>query len=289
MTATASLDPTTAMDVLRQLRDQLGEVDAEVRAIVAVRVTGPGAVELADVTLREDRVLEVPDDAGGLVVVTGEEVTTSAADDAGEAPVAVQQLVCVLRGGDEVGLASVRGSGEVQPWSTADDPDGLADGLRPRDATSNTARRAFGLPSVVVLPSVTDVAARDWLLALGTVALERFDGPDGLEDVAVDDVHHLADRAPFGGRDGADGGWAGELPGWEELHASAAAGDLELGPFGVDPAHAGWLDAAGFAQLLDLTLPSVDELLGTLRVTGGDDLLGWAIGVLSARGWLDAG
>jgi hypothetical protein len=279
-----SLPPTTALDVLAQLHAELGTVDPEVRAIVAIRVTGPGSVTLADVTLHDNDILEAPDDAAGLVVVTGERVTAPGEDGPDDDPVALHQLVCILRDGHEVGLVSADDEDRAQAWSTADDPEGVAAALRPRDAASNAARRAFGLPSVVDLPPVTDLLARAWLLAVSTEALQRFDGPDGPTDVAVEDLEEVASRPPMG----TLGAAADEPPSWDRVHEAAVAGELELGPFTVDASHAAWLDAPGLAQLLDVTVPPTEELLGTLQVTGDDDLLGWAIGELSARGWLDA-
>jgi hypothetical protein len=277
-TRSAPLDPATALDVLEQLRAQLGEVDPEVRAIVALRSTGPGSVELVDVTLHDNRILEPPADAAGLVVVTGEQV--AAAQD-GDDVVALQQLVCVLPDGEEVGISIAEEDPDPRRWSTADDPDGVAASLRPRDVASNSARRAFGLPSLVDLPAMTDLLARAWLLAVASEAMRRFDGPDGVLEVTADDLEDVAVRPPLGEiRTRGDG-----LPTWEQVHAAAVAGQLELGTFTVDVEHAAWLDADGFAQLLDVTVPSTEDLLDSLQVVGDDDLLGWAIGWLAARGW----
>jgi hypothetical protein len=286
-TPSAPLDPRTALEVLGQLRSQLGGVDPEVRAIVALRTTGPGSVELVDVTLHDNRILEPPADAAGLVVVTGEQVTSDAdgeRDPSDPDPVvALHQLVCVLPGGEEVGIYTTGEDPEPHRWSTADDPEGLAASLRPRDTASNTARRAFGLPSVVDPPPMVDVLARAWLLAVSSEALRRFDSPDGLIEVTPDQLEPVASQPPLGDLPaGSD-----ELPSWDEVHRVAVAGELELGRFTVDAEHAAWLDAPGLAQLLDVTLPPTEELLGTLRVTGGDDLLGWAIGWLSNRGWVE--
>jgi hypothetical protein len=288
-TRSAPLDPTTALDVLEQLRAQLGEVDPEVRAIVALRSTGPGSVELVDVTLHDNRVLEPPPDAAGLVVVTGEQVAAAqdgaapdgAAPDGGDDVVALQQLVCVLPDGEEVGISIAEEDPDPRRWSTADDPDGVAASLRPRDVASNSARRAFGLPSVVDLPEMTDLLARAWLLAVASEAMRRFDGPDGVLEVTADDLEDVAARPPLGELPTR----GDQLPTWEQVHGAAVAGRLGLGTFTVDVDHAAWLDAPGFAQLLDVTLPSTEDLLGSLQVVGDDDLLGWAIGWLAARGW----
>jgi hypothetical protein len=276
-----SLEPSAALDVLAQLHRELGPVDPEVRAIVAVRVTGPGSVALADVTLHDNRILDAPEDAAGLVVVTGERVSAPG-DDPDADPVALHQLVCILRDGHEVGLVSADDETRIQAWSTADDPEGVAATLRPRDVASNSARRAFGLPSLVDLPPVTDLLARAWLLAVSTEALQRFGGQDGLTEVVVEDLEETAARPPLGPVVGD----AEDPPSWERVHEAAIAGELELGPFTVDADHAAWLDATGLAQLLDVTVPPTEDLLGTLQVTGDDDLLGWAIGELSTRGWL---
>jgi hypothetical protein len=278
-TRSVPLEPTTALDVLEQLRAQLGEVDPEVRAIVALRSNGPGHVTLVDVTLHDNRILEPPADAAGLVVVTGEQVV--AAQD-GDEVVALQQLVCVLPDGEEVGISIAEEDPDPRRWSTADDAEGVAASLRPRDVASNSARRAFGLPSLVDLPAMTDLLARAWLLAVASEAMRRFDHrPDGPVEVTPEDLEAVAARPPLGkltaNRDA--------LPTWEQVHAAAVTGQLELGTFTVDVDHAAWLDAPGFAQLLDVTLPSTEDLLGSLQVVGDDDLLGWAIGWLAARGW----
>jgi hypothetical protein len=277
-TRSVPLDPATALDVLEQLRAQLGEVDPEVRAIVALRSTGPGHVELVDVTLHDNRVLEPPADAAGLVVVTGEQV--AAAQD-GDEVVALQQLVCVLPDGEEVGISIAEEDPDPRRWSTAHDPEGEAASLRPRDVASNSARRAFGLPSLVDVPAITDLLARAWLLAVASEAMRRFDRPDGAVEVTPDDLEEVAARPPLGTLTAR----SDALPTWEQVHAAAVAGRLELGTFTVDLDHAAWLDAPGFAQLLDVTLPSTEDLLGSLQVVGDDDLLGWAIGWLAARGW----
>jgi hypothetical protein len=187
----------------------------------------------------------------------------------------------VLPDGDEVGISIAEEDPDPRRWSTADDPEGVAASLRPRDVASNSARRAFGLPSLVDLPAMTDLLARAWLLAVASEAMRRFDGPDGILEVTADDLEEVAARPPLGELPSRGDG----LPTWEQVHAAAVAGRLELGTFTVDIDHAAWLDAAGFAQLLDVTVPSTEDLLGSLQVVGDDDLLGWAIGWLAARGW----
>jgi hypothetical protein len=285
--AAAALEPATALEVLEQLRAQLGDIDPEVRAIVALRSTAPGNVALVDVTLHDNRILEPPTDAAGLVVVTGEQVTTVADDDPEPRPddvLELHQLVCILPDGAEVGVSTAGGDPEPRRWSTADDAEGTAASLRPRDLASNSARRAFGLPSLVDLPEVTDVLARAWLLAVASEALRRFDAPDGLEEVTPEDLEPVAAAPPLGHLPSAPD----ELPTWAQVHEAAVAGELELGSFTVDVDHAAWLDPDGLAQLLDVTLPPTEELLGSLKVVGGDDLLGWAIGWLAGRGWFEA-
>lgn len=263
------LDVATAADVLRQLHDGLGEVDPDVRAIVSLSRTDTGTVALTDVTLHDNGILEAPETTDGLVVVTAEEVGAD-----GEV-LPLRQLVCILPDGQEVGVYRAGDSAALSTWTTADeDLD-----LRPRDVASNTARRALGLPSVTDPVPVSDILARVWLLQVAEAALARFDGADGAHEVTVADVRHLADQAPYGLDD--------DLPTWEELRRAAADGRLTLGPFTVNRDHAAWLDADGFAQLLDRTLPAVESLLGSLEIVGDPQLLAWTIGWLAARDWYD--
>ncbi len=276
-----SLEPRVAIETLTQLDRELGDVDPDTRAIVGLRPEAPGTVALVDVTLHDNGILEVADDVAGLVVVTAEEVTSD------DEVVGLTQLLCVLRDGTEFGLYRVGGDDE-QPriWRTDADPDDAADDLRPRDVASNTARRAFGLPSLVEPISVADIAARTWLLAVASAALQAFDTPDGPAEVTPEDLGPVAGHGPLSAVATDDD----ELPTWDELHRAAIAGELELGShLTVDPDHAAWLDADAFAQVLDRTLPSTDELLGSLRVTGDDDLLAWVIGRLSSAEGLQHG
>jgi hypothetical protein len=276
------LRPEQALDVLAQLTRELADVDTATRAIVGLRVGGDGHVELVDVDLRPNGILEVGPDVAGLVVVTAEEL---AADDE---VVEVQQLLCVLPDGTEVGTSRAAGPDAeetVPAWRTDQDPEDAADALRPRDPASNTARRAFGLPSLVdELPPEREVCARAWLLTVATEALQRFDSPDGPHEVEP------AELAEVAARELPDAlGPDGPTPTWSQLHAAAVDGHLEVGPFSVDREHARWLDPLGLAQVLDRTLPPLEELLGTLQVVGDDDLLGWAIDWLAAREWYEAG
>ncbi len=272
-----AIDPSVAIEVLLQLDRELGDIDPDTRAIVALRQAEAGTVALLDVHLRDNGILEVPDDAVGLVVVTAEDVSS------GEEVIGLTQLVCVLRDGTEIGIYRVADGEDLRIWRTDEDPEDAADDLRPRDLASNAARRAFGLPSLVEPVSVTDLAARTWLLDVATSALQRFDAEEGPTEVSPHELTQFVDRPPFDGVETQD---TDRLPDWHELHAAAAAGKLELGGhLTVDVDHAAWLDCDGFAQVVDRTLPTTEELLGSLRVTGDDELLAWAIGFLAARDW----
>ncbi len=268
----ASIDPATALEVLEQLDTQLGAIDGDARAVVALRVAEVGTVALTDVTLRDNGVLVPPDDAAGLVVVTGEDVA------AGDEVVTIRQLVCVLPDGHEVGLYRAGAEGAARTWRTDADADDEAAALRPRDLASNTARRAFGLPSLVQVPPIADLLARAWLLTVAGEAIERFDAAEGTHEVSVDELLEVA-AEPALARLGH-----GE-PTWTDVHRAAVDGTLELGPFTVDPDHATWLDPDGLAQVLDRTVPPTEELLGSLEVMGDDRLLAWVIDWLTARGW----
>lgn len=276
-----AVSPEQALDVLAHLASELGDVATDTRAIAGLRVADDDHVEVVDVTLHDNGVLEAGDDVGGLVVVTAEEL----GDD--DEVVVVRQLLCVLPDGTEVGTSRVSGPDGDQPapvWRTDRDPEDAADDLRPRDLASNTARRAFGLPSLVAnLPPVTEVLARGWLLTVATEALQRFDAPDGPREVEPDELAEVA-RAALPTACDPDG----PTPTWASLHAAAVAGDLEVGTFRVDRTHARWLDPVGLAQVLDQTLPPVGELLASLDVLGDGDLVAWAIGWLAARDWYAA-
>jgi hypothetical protein len=275
---TPTLDPQTALEVLGQLHEQLGPVDPDVRAIVALRVEEPGSVALTDVTMHGNQVLEAPAGAAGLIVVTAEQVRLL---DGGSEPITLEQLVCILVDGTEVGLQRSAAGEPPRHWTTADEDAADLDALRPRDVASNTARRALGLPSLADVPPVTDLLARAWLLRVAGEALVRFDAPEGMHDVEPEELEEVASIPPLGDV----GGWEdGELT-WDDIHAAAVDDRLELGPFGIDAAHAAWLDPTGLAQWLDVTLPSVEELLAQLGVAGDSDLLAWAIEELTQRDW----
>ena len=275
-TATRGLEPTRALAVIVDLDHQLGAVDEDARAIVALRAEPDGTVALVDVDLRDNGILVPPPDADALVVVTTEEVAH------GHDVVPLHQLLCVLPDGTEVGVYRVADEDELRAWRTDEDPDDAADALRPRDVASNTARRAFGLPSLVDGPfPVTELLARTWLLAVAGEALQRFDAPEGPRDVEVEELLEVADRPLLGGLATLDG----PAPTWQQIHDAAVAGELALGPLSVDPEHAAWLDPDGLAQVLDRTLPPVEEMLGSIRIAGNDDAMAWAISWLLARDW----
>lgn len=270
------LRPEQAIEVLIDLESQLGDVDPDARAIVGLRAEPPRSVALVDVDLRDNGILEVPDPLHGLVVVTTEQVAH------GDEVVPLQQFVCVLPDGTEVGIYRAGDDGELRSWRSDRDRDDDAEMLRPRDTASNTARRAFGLPSLVDGPMpVTELLARVWLMTVASEAIQRFDAPEGPRDVEVEELREVADRPLLGGTIEVDG----TLPSWEEVHRAAVDGKLEIGPLSVDPEHAAWLDPHGLAQVLDRTLPPVDELLGSIRVAGNDEAMAWAISWLMDRDW----
>ncbi|MTV24782.1 hypothetical protein FTX61_05030 [Nitriliruptoraceae bacterium ZYF776] len=277
MTAPSSpptLSAADALDVLVQLDAQLGEVDPDRRALVALTRDPGGAVALTEIALRDDGVLEAPDATVGIVVVTSEEVELDGDDDE---VVTLRQLAAILPDGTEVGVVRIGDDPEPRAWSSAEG----AEGLRPRDVTANTARRALGLPTVAVVPPPSDLLARAWLVAVTEDALSRFDTPVGPRDVTPEELSRHEDAAPLPGLVDDDEA----APSWEDLRRAAVAGQLHLGSFTVDPTHAAWLDDTGFAQVLDRTLPPNGELLNTLRIVGEDPLVDWAISHLSERGW----
>ncbi len=271
----AAFTPERALDVLLQLEPQLRDVGADRRAIVGLRAVADDHVELVDVDLGDDGVLD-PTGAAGLVVVTSEEV----GDD--EEVLCLTHVVCVLPDGTEVGISRADDVEEARVWRTDRDATDAAEDLRPRDVAANTARLAYGLPSVVATRiGVPELLGRVWLVAVAGEALRRFDTPDGPTDVEVEDLQTVADAPLLGGLVTGDG----PLPTWEQIHAHAKAGRLELGPFPVEPTHASWLDEDGFAQVLDTTLPAAEDLLDQLRLTTGDRGMAWALAVLLDRGW----
>ena len=273
-----AIAPDRALDVLRQLADELGAIDEDTRAIVGLRADDPSNVALVDVTLHDNGVLELPERIDGLVVVTTEELAH------GEDVVPVLQLVAILPDGTELGAYRISPEDPPRFWRTDRDAEDSADALRPRDVASNTARRALGLPSLVDQPMpVTELLARAWLLAVAGEALQRFDAPEGPRDVEVEELEEVASRPLLGGLVTDET----TTPTWEDVHAAAVAGELELGPFSVDPEHARWLDPPGLAQVLERTLPPVEDLLGSIRVAGDDDAMAWAIGWLMARDWYE--
>lgn len=282
--STSPLDGPRTLEVLASLDAQLGAVDPDARALVALTAGEGGSIALTDVELRGDGVLEVPDGALGVVVVTSEDVRLDDADEV----LALRQLVAILPSGAEVGIVRVGDDPTPRTWSTTDaelDGDGASnEGLRPRDVTANTARRAFGLPSLAEVPPVEDLLARAWLLQVAEAGLSRFDTPEGPREVEPEELAHLDGADPLSGLCTGDED-ADRVPSWEEVRAAAASGDLHLASYTVEPSHASWLDADGFAQVVDRTLPSTEQLLGTLRIVGEDPLVGWAIDHIAARGW----
>lgn len=300
MTSQPSLDPQVAIETLVQLDHELGDIDPDARAIVGLRPGVPGTVALVDVTLRDNGILEVADDVAGLVVVTAENVSSDdtgdglsggdsidlhVATDASDVPaddvevVALPQLVCILRDGTEIGLYRVASDDQPRIWRTDAEPD--EGDLRPRDVASNTARRALGLASLVEPVPIEGIMTRTWLLAVASSALRAFDTTGGPREVGPEDLE-VSEFSPLRSLVADDDD---RLPTWGEVHRAAVGGELDLGShLTVDPVHAAWLDCDAFAQVLDRTLPSIDELLGTLRVTGDDDLLAWVIGHLSTAG-----
>jgi hypothetical protein len=271
------LDALRTIDVLVQLDRELGHIDETTRAIVGLRAESDGTVALIDVELRDDGVLVPAHGTDGLVVVTTEEVAH------GDDVVPLKQLVAILPDGTEVGVYRVADGDELRSWRTDTDPDDEAPALRPRDVASNSARRAFGLPTLVEGPmTVSELLARAWLVAVAGEALQRFDAPEGPRDVEVEELREVAARPLLGGLvTGADA----SIPTWDEIHAAAVAGELELGPFTVEPAHAAWLDPPGLAQVLDRVLPPVEEMLGSIRIAGSNDAMAWAIEELLRRDW----
>lgn len=286
-TSSPPLDGPRTLEVLASLDAQLGPVDPDARALVALTATEGDGITLTDVDLRDDGVLEVPAGTLGVVVVTSEDVRLDDADEV----LPLRQLVAVLPNGTEVGILRVGDDPTPRTWSTdADDhaedaTGGSGEGLRPRDVTANTARRALGLPSLADVPPMEDLLARAWLLLVAEEGLGRFDAPDGPREVEPEELDHLAGADPLSGLCTADDRAAERIPTWEEVRAAAAAGALQLASYTVEPTHAAWLDADGFAQVVDRTLPSTEQLLGTLRIVGEDPLVGWAIDHIAARGW----
>jgi hypothetical protein len=320
----ATLDGPRALEVLASLDAQLGTVDPDARALTALTPGEGGAVALTPVDLGEDGVLAIPGDTIALVVVTSEDVRLDDADEVVQLQQLVAILpdgteAGIVRVGDdptprswstddpagadaagddapvaEGGAATSDDTATRDAAATGDaaasgdaDAAHVAHGLRPRDVTANSARRALGLPSLADVPPIEDLLARAWLLLVAEEGLARFDTPDGPREVEPEEVAHLAGADPVSGLctgEGEDGGTE-RIPSWEEVRTAASTGELHLANYTVEPAHAAWLDAAGFAQVVDRTLPSTEQLLGTLRIVGEDPLVGWAIDHIAARGW----
>ncbi len=283
-----ALTTDTAIDVLAQLHGQLGDFDTDTRALVAVSATDADTVDLTDVELAASGILEVTDDVEGLIVVTGEEIELTDSGDL--AP--LRQLVAVLRSGDEVGVFRVGEDATLYRWSTTE-PDANVTSMRPRDVAANSARRALGLPSHTGTIPVTELLSRLWLLHIAQVTLERFDANDALP-VDVEEVAASDTRGPFAAilddpayaDDEVDAAreLAEQLT-WEDVRQLAVRGEFEIGPYRFDPEHADWLDADGFAQYFDSTVMTAEEILASLDVMSGSDLVAWAIEELVRRDW----
>lgn len=285
-TATApQLDGPRALEVLTQLDGQLGVIDPDTRALVALTVAAGDTVALTDVELRDDGILTPPPDVAGMVVVTSEDVRLDdgPGDDDGTVTL-LRHLTAVLPDGTEVGVVRIGDDPTPRTWATGEG----AEAMRPRDVAANTARRALDLPSLADVPPIEDLLARAWLVRVASAGLERFDSPDGPREVAPAELADLTDVDPLGEccRRAAGDGWDPTTPPtWEDVREAAIAGQLQVGTLTVDAAHAAWLDVDGFAQVVDRTLPSTEELLGTVRIVGEDPLVGWAIDHITARGW----
>lgn len=280
------LDTTT--DVLAQLHTQLGDYDPDTRAVVALRTSDSDSVELADVELADNGVLELGRDVDGLVVVSGE--TVELTDSVETAP--LRQLVAILPDGEEVGVFRIGEDGRLYRWSTAE-PDENLQSMRPRDATANTARRALGLPSHTEEIPITELLARLWLLHLAQITLEAFDANDA-RPVGPGAVTSTDTRGPFAtilddpgypdDETAASRRLAEDIT-WEDVRQLAVRGEFEIGPYTFDPEHADWLDAAGFAQHFDRTVMATDEILASLEVMSGTELVDWAVDELARRSW----
>lgn len=290
------LTTDTVADVLRQLHEQLGDFDPDVRALVGLRVTGPDEVAMADLEVQDNGVLSVADDIDAIVVVTGDTVEVVGDDDADAeegSDTDIRQLLAVLRDGAEVGVFRLGDDPDLYVWdTTTGDPQ--VDDLRPRGMEANIARRAFGLPSVIRDVPITELFSRLYLLHLAQLTLERFDDPDTMGIVSPSDIADRAEQGPFAvllsddaypdDETAAARQLVSELT-WEDVRRLAARGDLTIGPYRFDPEHAQWLDARGFAQYFDETVMPAEELLGALDTMGDDDLVGWAIEQLLDRDW----
>lgn len=277
-------------DVLHEMHTQLGEFDAEARAVVGVRVESEDEATLEDVELSDEGILSVGSDIDAIVVMTGDELELSQTGDL----VSIRQLVAILRDGREVGVFKIEEDPNLYVWTTeSEDPNMPA--LRPRDLSTNTARRAFGLDAYAHDISLTEVLARLWLLHVGQVALELFDqgvdpvSPEQLEDrMDAGPFEELADAADLEDQTDAVVAFA-DAKDWEDLRQLAAKEGLALGPYELTAGHASWLDAPTFAQHLDETIMTAEELLASLDLMGGDDLVHWALQELGRRGWLADG
>lgn len=283
-----ALTTDTATDVLVQLHGQLGDFDPDTRALVALTAAEDDRVDLTDVDLADNGVLTVPEDVDGLIVVTGEMLELS---DSGEI-VPLRQLVAILRDGEEVGVFRVGEDDAIYRWSTTEPDDNVA-AMRPTDVAANSARRALGLPSQTGAIPVTELLSRLWLLHIAQVTLELFDAgnaePVDVEAVAAADTRGpfkaILDDPAYSDDEVEAARELAEQISWEDVRQLAVRGEFQIGPYAFDPEHADWLDAEGFAQYFDRTVMTSEEILASLDVMSGSDLVAWAIDELIRREW----
>lgn len=268
------LHSSVVAEALVQLDRELGPIDPDTRAIVGLRPDIADTVALVDVTMADNGVLTVTDEVAGLVVVTHDEWSKPGSTDAG----GITRLVCIRRDGTEFGLYRRPLGTDPQIWRMDVEAEGAAWDPRPRGMTTNTARRAFQLPSLVDPIPFDPVLVRLWLTQVASAALQAFDAPDGPDAVGPDAIEAqlgraspMIDRFTADPTDGPDDAFR-----WERLHRAALRGELDLGgTLTIDADHAAWLDPPGFAQVLDRMLPTRQELLGSLQVTGTAALQDW--------------
>lgn len=287
-----ALTPETAADVLAQLHGQLGAYDLDTRALVGLRQDEDGTVHLEDVEIADTGVLEVPAETDAVVLVTGESIDLEDADE----PAALRQLVAILRDGPEVGVFRIGDDADdssAYVWTT-ESPDDNVRAMRPRDAASNTARRAMGQPSHTPDLPVTELLSRLWLLHIAQQTLEQFDR-NQTELVTVDQLADADLAGPFApilndpnypdDEIAAAKQLAADIT-WEDVRQLAVRGQFDVGPYEFVPEHADWLDADGFAQHFDQTVMPAREILASLDVMAEPAVTDWAVAQLDARDWL---
>lgn len=289
------IDLDVVADVLREMHVQLGGFDPAKRAVVAFEILNDDEANIEDVDIAESGIIEAPEQADGLVVLTGDAVELEQTGDVQS----VHQLLAVLRDGREVGVFTIGDDEALYVW-TSDSTDPNVEALRPRDRAANSARRALGQASYLgdtEIP-IADILGRLWLLHIAQAALPLFDERDDAEPVAVEEILDDALDGPFRGLmhgpeypdDPVEAArvW-GEQVDWEALRSLAADGGLDVGPYTFNAQHAAWLDAAGFAQHLDQTIMTAPEILASLEHMGGPAMVEFALGELKRRGWLSTG